>query len=221
RREDDGGISGGIAHGAAGRREASRWSGRARRGPGRHWTLCARLVQSVATIARDRNSHGAWCEKQPSRLDGWRGKCGAARHRDRRRPVAGAGGSPHAASVLRTRAGHLSVPSDRGSDGAHCDCRADERGGPGGRVNTCVACGHDRSAEDAPARLTSEPTASWTRAMSALEDGPDPCFDSRRRQPQAEDELLKAAAAHAAHDHGITEVSPELAAKVKAAIKSR
>jgi predicted small metal-binding protein len=25
---------------------------------------------------------------------------------------------------------------------------------------------------------------------------------------------------HAAHDHGITEVSPELAAKVKAAIKS-
>ena len=57
--------------------------------------------------------------------------------------------------------------------------------------------------------------------MSALEDGPDPCFDSRRRQPQAEDELLKAVAAHAAHDHGITEVSPELAAKVKAAIKSR
>ncbi|HJZ77033.1 MAG TPA: DUF1059 domain-containing protein [Vicinamibacterales bacterium] len=36
-----------------------------------------------------------------------------------------------------------------------------------------------------------------------------------------EDELLKAVAAHAAHDHGITEVSPELAAKVKAAIKSR
>ena len=36
-----------------------------------------------------------------------------------------------------------------------------------------------------------------------------------------EEELLKAVAAHAAHDHGITEVSPELAAKVKAAIKSR
>ena len=36
-----------------------------------------------------------------------------------------------------------------------------------------------------------------------------------------EEELLKRVAAHAAHDHGITEVSPELAAKVKAAIKSR
>ena len=36
-----------------------------------------------------------------------------------------------------------------------------------------------------------------------------------------EEELLKAVADHAAHDHGITEVSPELAAKVKAAIKSR
>jgi predicted small metal-binding protein len=36
-----------------------------------------------------------------------------------------------------------------------------------------------------------------------------------------EDELLKQVAAHAAHDHGITEVTPELAAKVKAAIKTR
>ncbi|HEY1307774.1 MAG TPA: DUF1059 domain-containing protein [Vicinamibacterales bacterium] len=38
---------------------------------------------------------------------------------------------------------------------------------------------------------------------------------------QTEDELLQMVAAHAAHTHGITEVSPELAAKVKAAIKSR
>ena len=36
-----------------------------------------------------------------------------------------------------------------------------------------------------------------------------------------EDELVKKVAAHAAHDHGITEVTPELAAKVKAAIESR
>jgi len=36
-----------------------------------------------------------------------------------------------------------------------------------------------------------------------------------------EDELLKSVAAHAAHDHGITEVSPELLEKVKAAIKNR
>ena len=36
-----------------------------------------------------------------------------------------------------------------------------------------------------------------------------------------EAELLEKVVAHAAHDHGITEVTPELAAKVKAAIKSR
>ena len=36
-----------------------------------------------------------------------------------------------------------------------------------------------------------------------------------------EEELMKKVAAHAAHDHGIREVTPELAAKVKAAIKSR
>jgi predicted small metal-binding protein len=36
-----------------------------------------------------------------------------------------------------------------------------------------------------------------------------------------EDELMKKVVAHAAHDHGITEVTPELAAKVAAAIKTR
>ena len=36
-----------------------------------------------------------------------------------------------------------------------------------------------------------------------------------------EEELLKQVVAHAAHDHGITEITPELAAKVKAAITSR
>jgi predicted small metal-binding protein len=36
-----------------------------------------------------------------------------------------------------------------------------------------------------------------------------------------EEELLRMVAAHAAHDHGITDVSPELAAKVKAAIQNR
>ena len=36
-----------------------------------------------------------------------------------------------------------------------------------------------------------------------------------------EEELLNKVVAHAAHHHGITEVTPELAAKVKAAIKSR
>ena len=36
-----------------------------------------------------------------------------------------------------------------------------------------------------------------------------------------EEELLRKVAAHASHDHGVTEVTPELAAKVKAAIKSQ
>ena len=35
-----------------------------------------------------------------------------------------------------------------------------------------------------------------------------------------EEDLLKKVVAHAAHDHGIAEVTPELAAKVKAAIRS-
>jgi predicted small metal-binding protein len=34
-----------------------------------------------------------------------------------------------------------------------------------------------------------------------------------------EEELLKKVLAHAAQDHGVTEVTPELAAKVKSAIK--
>lgn len=36
-----------------------------------------------------------------------------------------------------------------------------------------------------------------------------------------EEELLKQVSAHAAQDHGVTQVTPELAAKVKAAIQSR
>ena len=36
-----------------------------------------------------------------------------------------------------------------------------------------------------------------------------------------EDELLRKVVAHAAHDHGVTEVTPELSAKVKAAIRTR
>ena len=36
-----------------------------------------------------------------------------------------------------------------------------------------------------------------------------------------EEELLAHVAAHAAHDHGVTEITPELAAKVRAAIKTQ
>lgn len=35
-----------------------------------------------------------------------------------------------------------------------------------------------------------------------------------------EEELLKIVAAHAAHAHGVTELTPELAGKVKAAIQN-
>lgn len=35
-----------------------------------------------------------------------------------------------------------------------------------------------------------------------------------------EDELVKKVVEHAAHDHGVKEVTPELAEKVKAAIKT-
>jgi predicted small metal-binding protein len=35
-----------------------------------------------------------------------------------------------------------------------------------------------------------------------------------------EEELLKKVVEHAAHDHGLTEVPPELTAKVKAAIRT-
>jgi predicted small metal-binding protein len=36
-----------------------------------------------------------------------------------------------------------------------------------------------------------------------------------------EEELLEKVVAHAAHDHGVREITPELAAKVKAAIKTQ
>ncbi|HWK10740.1 MAG TPA: DUF1059 domain-containing protein [Vicinamibacterales bacterium] len=36
-----------------------------------------------------------------------------------------------------------------------------------------------------------------------------------------EDELVQMVTAHAAHDHGIRDITPDLAAKVKAAIRSR
>jgi predicted small metal-binding protein len=38
---------------------------------------------------------------------------------------------------------------------------------------------------------------------------------------ETEEELVKQVVAHAAKDHGVAEVTPELAAQVKAAIQSR
>jgi predicted small metal-binding protein len=42
-----------------------------------------------------------------------------------------------------------------------------------------------------------------------------------RASAATEDELLKQVTEHAAKDHGVREVTPELAAKVKAAIRER
>jgi predicted small metal-binding protein len=36
-----------------------------------------------------------------------------------------------------------------------------------------------------------------------------------------EEEVIALVAAHAAHDHGVTEITPELAAQVKAAIRTQ
>lgn len=36
-----------------------------------------------------------------------------------------------------------------------------------------------------------------------------------------EEELIRKVAEHAAHDHGVTEITPELAEKVRAAIRSQ
>ena len=38
---------------------------------------------------------------------------------------------------------------------------------------------------------------------------------------KTEDELIAQVVAHAAHDHGVTEITPELAAQVKAAIRTQ
>lgn len=44
---------------------------------------------------------------------------------------------------------------------------------------------------------------------------------SFKTSAQTEAELLEKVTAHAAHDHGVKDVTPELAAKMKAAIQSR
>ena len=47
---------------------------------------------------------------------------------------------------------------------------------------------------------------------------PDCTFEA---SAATDDELVKKVAAHAAHAHGVTEITPELAAKVKAAIRNK
>jgi predicted small metal-binding protein len=54
--------------------------------------------------------------------------------------------------------------------------------------------------------------------IACAEIVPDCTFEA---SAGTEEELVKKVVAHAAHAHGVTEITPELAAKVKAAIKQR
>ena len=62
------------------------------------------------------------------------------------------------------------------------------------------------------------PETEKAKHIAGAEIVPDCTFTA---SAATEEELLKKVVDHAAHDHGITEVTPELAAKVKAAIKNR
>ena len=62
---------------------------------------------------------------------------------------------------------------------------------------------------------TNEPT---TRKRIACADVVPGCTFTA--SADTEEALIEQVVAHAAHDHGVTDVTPELAAKVQAAIKS-
>jgi predicted small metal-binding protein len=57
-----------------------------------------------------------------------------------------------------------------------------------------------------------------TKHIACADIVPDCSFTA---SAATEDELVKKVVAHAAEHHGITDVTPELAAQVKAAIKTR
>jgi predicted small metal-binding protein len=61
------------------------------------------------------------------------------------------------------------------------------------------------------------PDTKDTKYLACAEIVPDCSFTA---SAPTEEELLKKVADHAAHRHGITEITPELAAKVKAAIRT-
>lgn len=64
----------------------------------------------------------------------------------------------------------------------------------------------------------SAPSTQTDKYIACASVVPDCPFEASAR---TEEELLQMVAAHAAHAHGITEVTPELAAKVKGAIQNR
>jgi len=64
----------------------------------------------------------------------------------------------------------------------------------------------------------SAPETGKARHIACGDIVPDCTFTA---SAESEEELLDKVVAHAAQDHGITEITPELAAKVKAAIRNR
>jgi predicted small metal-binding protein len=62
------------------------------------------------------------------------------------------------------------------------------------------------------------PGASTEKYIACASVVPDCPFEATAA---TEEELMKMVAAHAAHAHGVNEVTPELAAQVKAAIQNR
>lgn len=64
----------------------------------------------------------------------------------------------------------------------------------------------------------SVPETDHARHVACADIVPDCTFTA---SAATEEELLKQVADHAARDHGVTEITPELAAKVRAAIRSR
>ena len=63
-----------------------------------------------------------------------------------------------------------------------------------------------------------EPKTVQSKHIACADVVPDCSFTA---SAATEEELLKKVIAHAKHDHGVTEITPELAAQVKAAIKTR
>jgi len=63
--------------------------------------------------------------------------------------------------------------------------------------------------------MSAQETSKTTRRMACGAIVPGCAFTATA---ETEEELMELVAAHAKHDHGVTEVTPELAAKVKAAI---
>ena len=62
------------------------------------------------------------------------------------------------------------------------------------------------------------PDSQNTKYIACAAIVPDCTFEA---SAATEDELVKKVAVHAAHAHGVTEITPDLAAKVKAAIRNK